>query len=52
MDAKTYNIYHQQTDELIGKVLAISVEDAEFVAAGTFLDYSSFEMYALCADNI
>lgn len=47
---KTYCIYDQQTDEYIGDVLAISVEDAEFIAAGTFFDHNSNDMYALSAD--
>lgn len=48
---KTYYIYNQQNDEFIGEVLAMSIADAEYIAAGTFFDYGSNEMYALSADS-
>ena len=44
----TYCIYDQYTDEFIGEVLAISEDDAEFIAAGKFLDHGM--MYALRYD--
>lgn len=46
---QTYYIFDEDTDTLIGEVLAISVADAEYIAAGTFFDHPSNRMYALSA---
>ena len=48
---RTYYIFDEDTDIMIGEVLAISVADAEYIAAGTFLDHPSHRMYALSADS-
>ena len=48
---KTYYIYDQQTDDFVGEVLATSIADAEYIAAGTFFDHRSIDMYALSADS-
>lgn len=48
---KTYYIFSEQTEELIGEVLATSIADAEYIACGTFFDYNTTDMYALSADS-
>lgn len=48
---QTYYIFDEDTDTMIGEVLAVSVADAEYIAAGTFLDHPTNRMYALSADS-
>lgn len=45
----TYFIFDQNTDECVGEVTAMNILDAEYIAAGTFLDHGL--MYALAADT-
>ena len=45
----TYFIFDQFTDECVGEVTAMNVLDAEYIAAGKFLDHGL--MYALSADS-
>ena len=48
---QTYYIFDEDTDTLIGEVLAVSVADAEYIAAGAFFDHPTNRMYALSANN-
>lgn len=46
---QTYYIFDEHTNTLVGEVLAISIADAEEIAAGTYLDHGM--MYAIPCTN-
>lgn len=46
---QTYYIFDSSTGEPVGEVLAISVADAEYIAAGTFTMHRAIDMYAIPA---
>lgn len=52
MTERTYYIYDAaQHNAYVGEVLAISVDDAEYIAAGTFFDHNVADMFAVAANE-